>query len=147
MIPGIQIERGFAERNAIHLRLGYQFIRHADLGVHEDERGDGYGFTLGYKRYLKDGFRAWFWGVRNDVWFNTLDWKDNIGELNEAGGTSEIVVLQPTVEAGYLFELRESAFFTPTIAFGYEINVETQGADVGEGAILLIGFQLGIRFD
>ena len=146
LIPGIQIERGFADKNTIHLRVGYQYIRHRDLGVHEDERGNGFGFTLGYKRYLKENFQGWFLGVRNDIWFNELDWKDNIDLPNEISGTSNITVVQPTAEAGYLFKLGENGFLVPTIAFGVEINVRTEGADVGEGAILLLGFEIGQRF-
>ena len=146
LIPGIQIEKGFGAKDAVHLRLGYQHIRHGDWGVQEDERGNGYGFSLGYKHYLKEGFAGWFWGLRNDFWWNTLDWKNNIGELNEIGGTSEIIVIQPTAMAGYLFELGKTGFFTPTIAFGFEVNVETEGEEMGQGAILLLGFEIGKRF-
>lgn len=146
LIPGIQIEKGFGEKDALHLRLGYQYIRHGDFGVHEDERGDGYGFSLGYKHYLKENFTGWFWGLRNDLWWNTLDWKDNIGTSNEIGGTTEIVVVQPTAMAGYLFELGETGFFTPSIAFGFEVNVQTEGEETGQGAILLLGFEIGKRF-
>ena len=65
-----QIEKAFKENYAFHLRLGYNWIRHQDFGEHEDERGDGYGFTLGYKRYFKEGHKGFFIGARNDFWFN-----------------------------------------------------------------------------
>ena len=146
IIPGIRIEKGFAQKNAIHLRLGYNWIRHRDLGVHEDERGDGFGFTLGYKRYLKAGFKGWFGGIRSDVWFNQLDWKDHIGLPNEQSGHTKITVVQPTAEAGYLFTLPNDWIIAPAIGFGYEVNVVTNGEPTGEGAILLLGFTLGKRF-
>ncbi len=78
IIPGLRLEKGFAEKHAIHIRAGYNWIRHRDLGVHEDERGDGYGFTLGYKRYFSNDFQGWFLVIRNDICINILYCKDNI---------------------------------------------------------------------
>ncbi len=145
LIPGLRIEKGFADKHAVHLRIGYQWIRHRDLGEHDDERGTGYGFTLGYRKYFGEGFKGFSLSSRCDLWFNELDWKDDTpaGEVN---GTSKITVVQPTIEAGYTFEFGNQMIFTPTAAFGYEVNVKTDGADVGEGAILLIGFEIGKRF-
>lgn len=147
LIPGLRLEKGFADRHALHLRLGYNWIRHRDLGEHDDERGDGFGFTLGYKYHLQDDFEGWFLGLRDDTWFNTLDWEDyDAGGAVIAGGRSEIVVVQPTAEAGYTFVLGNGGWtFSPNVAFGFEINVKTEGADVGQGAILLLGVKVGPR--
>lgn len=145
LIPGLRIEKAFKENYAFHLRLGYNWVRHQDFGEHEDERGDGFGFTLGYKRYFSDGHKGLFLGARNDVWFNELDWKDNIGTPAEVSGTTKITVVQPTLEAGFAF-VKNNLVFTPTVAFGFEFNVKTEGAPVGEGPILLLGINLGRRF-
>ena len=147
LIPGLRIEKGFADRHAVHLRLGYQYIRHRDLGVHGDERGNGYGFTLGYKYFFKENFQGLSLSLRNDIWFNSLDWEDydDSGLVTDMG-TTEITVVQPTVEAGYTLMLGEKWTFTPSLAFGFEVNVKTEGSEVGEGAILLLGFKIGPRF-
>lgn len=150
LIPGIQLEKGFAHHHAVQLRFGYNWVRHRGLGVHEDERGNGFGFTVGYKRYFKRNFYRWFAGIRNDFWFNSLNWRDNIGEANEISGTTDITVLQPTIEGGYLFEMNaneNSITFAPTLALGFEINVREDGAPVGDGLIVLLGFQVGYRFN
>ena len=42
--------------------------------------------------------------------------------------------------------LAEVFIFVPSIAFGAEINIKTEGAPVGEGAVLLLGFTFGKRF-
>ncbi len=147
LIPGIYFEKTLGERHAIHLRLGYNWIRHRDLGVHEDERGDGWGFTLGYKRYFNQNFTGFFSTAKVDIWSNNLDWKDNIDTPIEIRGNTSITVLQPTLEIGYLFLLsKNNLTISPTVAFGYEVNVKTKGEPVGEGAILLLGIQLGKRF-
>ena len=71
---------------------------------------------------------------------------DNIGLSDEIGGTTNITVVQPTVEGGCALPVGENRFFSPTIAFGYEINVVTEGEPTGEGAILLLGFTFGRRW-
>ncbi|MBI5916560.1 MAG: hypothetical protein HY842_14375 [Bacteroidetes bacterium] len=146
LIPGVRLERGIGKKSALHLRLGYQIIDHRDQGKHADETGTGYGFTLGYKRYFNHKSRALHVGLRNDVWFNKIDWKNGLLH-GEVGGTAKITVLQPTAEAGWTFLLGEKTVLAPTLALGYEINVKTKGEPTGEGAIVLVGIQLGHRFE
>ncbi len=147
LIPGLRLEKGFNEKNAASIRLGYQLIDHRDLGKHDDETGTGYGFTLGYKRFLKEGFRGLHLGVRNDVWSNKINWEHNkFAPIEPTSGTTKIIVLQPTLEAGWTFIPAKKCIITPTLAFGYEINVKTEGEPTGEGVILLAGLNLGYRF-
>ena len=150
IIPGIRAELGWNKRHAIHLRVGRNFAWHRDLGVQDEEQGGGLGFTLGYKRYFSDQFKRWFLGVRSDLWFNSIDWKDykedNTNELLTSG-TTEIIVFQPTLEGGYLWELADGKWvFAPTLAVGAEINIQTEGEEVGQGATLIAGFHLAYRF-
>ena len=66
---------------------------------------------------------------------------------NEISGNTDIIVIQPTLEVGYLFlPFDSNLHISPTVSFGYEVNVRTRGEPVGEGAILLLGFQIGKRF-
>jgi hypothetical protein len=110
LIPCIRLERGFAEKNAAHLRLGYQVIDHGDQGEHDDETGHGYGFTLGYKRFLKKGFKGVHLGLRNDVWFNKINWEHNVyAPIEPTSGTTKIIVVQPTLEAGWTFFWQKNA--------------------------------------
>jgi len=146
LIPGVRIEKGFGGKHAIHLRAGYQWIRHRDLGVHDDERGDGYGFTLGYRRYFQNDFRGWTISSRCDFWANNIDWTDET-PMGDISGNTKIKVIQPTLDLGYTFLFGEGqTVLTPTVAFGYEVNVKTDGAETGEGAILLLGVELSRRF-
>ena len=51
-----------------------------------------------------------------------------------------MLVLQPTIEGGYGFRTPGSPWrVDATLSVGAEINVETSGEDVGEGAIVLLG--------
>lgn len=148
LIPGLRFDYNFASRHSVHLRGGYNRVRHRDLGVQDNEEGDGFGGTLGYRYYLRKGWAGWFAGARCDVWRNQLDWqdKDDNGVVT-GSGTSKITVIQPTAEGGYLFLLGESPWFlAPSLAFGVEVNVKTEGAPMGEGTILLLGLCVGRRF-
>lgn len=146
LIPGVRFEKGFAEKNAVSLRLGYQIIDHRDLGKNDDEVGNGYGFSLGYKRYFKENYQGLYAGVKNDFWWNTIEWKMNPDTPDEFSGETDIVVVQPTAEVGYLFAFDNGWILSPTLAFGFEINVETEGRPTGEGAIFLLGVNVGKRF-
>ena len=146
LLLGVCAEVALMTHHTLDLRVGYNLVDHQDFGVHEKEKGGGFGFTLGYRYYFKKGNRAWFLGARSDLWWNELDWKDNINGALELNGTTKITVFQPTAIAGYLFLLNEHWVITPTLAFGVEINVETKGEPVGEGAIVLWGINLARRF-
>ncbi len=145
LIPGLRLSKAMGARAEWHVRLGYNRIRHGDAGVHEDERGAGYGGTLGYNRYFGESRKGFFAGLRCDLWCNTIEWKDRIGQADEVGGTTRILVLQPTAEAGWCIPLAARHYLAPALALGFEKNVVTEGEPTGEGAILLLGVRLGFR--
>ena len=134
-------EFGFTQ-HSLDFRIGYNFVDHRDLGVHANEEGGGFGFTIGYRYYFRPQNNRFFLGVRSDLWFNTIEWQDQ----PPAAGTTNVVVLQPTAIAGYLFLINEKWCITPTLAFGWEINIVENGEPVGEGAILLWGVNFEYRF-
>ena len=144
LIPGLRVDQYISDRTAMHLRLGYQIIDHRDLGVQDDETGSGYGLSIGTNHYFSDSREKWFWGLRADLWLNSIDWI-NEDPVNTASGTTDITVLQPTALAGYRIPIGQQGFITPSIAFGFEWNVKTEGEPTGEGAILLIGIHGGLR--
>ncbi len=147
LIPGIRIQKAINDKGMLHIRSGYNLVDHRDLGEHEDETGGGLGGTIGYDHFINENYLGWFFGPRVDLWFNTIDWKDNIGEVTEVTGTSDVIVMQPTLEAGYRFQLGSGdTYLSPTVALGMEINVKTEGEEVGQGVILLLGILLSQQF-
>ena len=142
IIPSVRIEKSISSLANFNFRIGYQIIRHRDLGVHEDERGSGYGFSIGYRRFFsieKSGFSL---SLRTDIWKNIIDWRDAIGSPNEVSGSTDIIVLQPTLLLEDSYRIGSKVHLIPSIGFGYEWNAKTEGAPTGEGAILLIGVGL-----
>ena len=55
-------------------------------------------------------------------------------------------MLQPTVDVSYRFLMSNNFFITPSLAAGFEINIDTDGEDVGEGFIVLLGLIAGFNF-
>ena len=138
IIPGIRLEKYLNTHSSLNLRLGYQLIDHRDLGVQENEEGSGYGASLAYRRFFKPSHKGLSLALRTDLWFNKIDWTDGLLE-----GTSNITVVQPTLMGEYAIHLSPTVVITPSLSFGYEWNVSTDGEPTGEGAIILLGFSLG----
>lgn len=154
-ILGVRGGIDLGSRQELNLRLGWNIARRGDFGEHDNERGGGAGFGLGYRYYLKDKLSGLFLGARTDLWLMDIDWTDRrpicpiVPPCTETDvkGSTDITVFQPTLEAGYnLLNSRSGWLLAPTVSFGYEINVRTEGEEVGEGAILLGGVNLGYRF-
>ena len=143
-IPGIRMEKPIGKKGAGILKLGYNTFDHKDLGVQDQEEGNGFGFTLGYKHFFKEERKHWSLALKNDVWWNEVNWRD-VTTDPETFGVTKITVLQPTAELGYTFLIGESFFLAPHVAFGVEWNVKTVGVPTGEGPILLGGVTAGLR--
>lgn len=159
IMPGLRLETNVSSRSTIHLRLGQNIFDHKDfpkqagINNHDSETGSGLGFSLGYKRYLKEDLSKLFVGVRTDFWFNQVDW--SASEFTNCmscdpvviTGRTDILVVQPTLEAGWLFLLGEKQHFfvTPEVAVGYEWNAVVNGQQTGYGVIALAGVHFGLR--
>ncbi|HLF62311.1 MAG TPA: hypothetical protein VI603_01060 [Saprospiraceae bacterium] len=141
VIPGLRTDMYFNDASKLHLRIGYNIVRHGDAGEHDDERGGGAGLTIGYD-ILPFVSHRWTFGIRSDLWFNEIDWYDRGIQLPNVTGTTNVTVFQPTVQAGYRIPFGEEVELLPTVAFGYEFNIKTVGAAVGHGPIMLAGFVL-----
>jgi len=138
IIPGIRLEKFLIANSSISLRLGYQIIDHRDLGVQNNEEGSGYGASIAYRRFFKPDHKGLSIAVRADLWFNKIDW-----ENDNALGTSNITVIQPVLMGEYTLRPSSSFSIAPSLSFGWEWNVATDGEQTGEGAIILIGCTFG----
>ncbi|HFC00193.1 MAG TPA: hypothetical protein ENJ53_05255 [Phaeodactylibacter sp.] len=143
---GGRAELGWSAHHSMSVRVGYNVFDHKDFAIHQSEKGGGFGFTLGYRYYVKASNQKLFFGARTDFWWNSVDWKDHIGLSNEGIGNTKIIVVQPTAIVGYLFLINEHWVVSPTIALGGEINVITKGEPTGQGVIFLWGINLEYRF-
>jgi len=140
-------EFGWQMKNTIHAKIGYNLARRKDFSPYNDlENGGGWGATLGYRRYFNSDFRGFYLGARSDLWGLTIDWEDDLETANPRSGTTNITVLQPTGEIGYLYQFTTIPLAIGlNVSAGWEINIRTEGEQVGEGAIGLLGLRIRYR--
>jgi len=148
VIGAASVRLPVAGRHRIGFRAGYNRARRSDNGEHDDERGGGPGIGAAYRFGLRPEARGLFFGARVDLWWLEIDWTDDPGLTTEVRGSTDILVLQPTGEVGWRFTFGSEMRWAvePSVALGAEINVRTEGEDVGEGAILLGGVAVTYRF-
>ncbi len=140
IIPGIRLEKYLNPSTSVNLRLGYQIINHRDLGIQKNEEGSGYGVSIAFRRFFELHHKGLSLALRTDLWFNKMDWRSETDS-----GTSNIKVIQPTFMSEYSFGLGSNFSITPSLSFGWEWNVSTDGEPVGEGAIVLLGCTFALR--
>lgn len=141
MMPGITYAFAWNEAHEINFRAGMNFAKRNDWGVQMDERGSGFGVTLGYRYRFHVWNEVFSIGPRCDVWDLDIDYVDTRfqGPM-ERRSTTEILVVQPTLELAWWKQLGDSRFdLGVSLSNGYEINVKTEGLPVGEGFITLVG--------
>lgn len=137
VVPGAQARWRLDEDDAVFVRAAANLTDRRDFGEHDDESGAGFGLGAGWRRAAGGDLAAdgWHYGARLDLWSLSIDWEDP----GPRTGTTDVLVLQPTAEFGYGWSTAGGSRLELTAALGAEINVDTDGEDVGEGAILLLG--------
>lgn len=114
---------------------GVNVARRWSWGRHDDERGWGPGLGLGWLWQAPVG---WLLGARVEAWDLQIDWRDASRQ-----GSTRSVVLQPSVELGWRFPQQRWGACETALSLGQEINVSTDGEEVGQGPILRL--RLGWR--
>ncbi len=130
-------------RSTLTAYAAYNLTDRRDFGEHDNEEGRGPGFGFAFRRYLGARYQGVHVGARADLWFLKIDWED---DTPRRSGTTDIVVLQPTAQVGYTRTVANGRLvLEATVALGVEINLDTQGEAVGEGAILLGAIGIAYR--
>lgn len=117
--------------------------RHNWSGLNDDERGTGYGGSVGYRYLFTPAKNSFLIGARVDLFNTKIKWKNNIGTVQQTSGITTTLVLQPSAELGYRIMLTNSRW---NILFaggiGEEINIRTKGRDVGQGGMWLLSVSI-----
>ena len=142
IIPGLKIDKSIGAHSRLSLRLGANIFDHEDLGVQDEEVGEGFGFSVGYQYYPAENKIGLHLELKNDIWWNSVEWVDNERSIS---GSTDIIVVQPTINLGYTFMLGSRVAISPSAGLGLEWNVKTEGEPTGEGPIGLVGLSAGIR--
>ena len=143
VIPTVNLERYISENSSLLIRLGGNFTDRQDFSDENDhEEGSGFGGSFGYRRHFPLDKGKMVAGLHLDAWNLWIDWENDINGLNRTSGTTYTLVLQPWLEGGYFFNIKNSASqLGATLGFGREINAFTNGKDVEQGWIASLTLQ------
>ncbi len=128
---------------ALRFRLGGNFANREDFsGFNDDEVANGFGGSFGLVKYVSYWKGNFVFGASLDTWNMWTKWKDGLSTPNPTSGTTYNLVIQPWVNAGYLYNLSNQWNAGISLGFGREINVITRGENVGEGWMGIATFSL-----
>jgi hypothetical protein len=138
LIAGAHFQYALGAYDALTWRVAGNFTERGDFGEHDDESGSGFGGGIGWRHIIEDGGPGdgWVVGARIDFWDLTIDWKDRNPTRR---GSTDTLVIQPTIEGGYRWDIGGGWRAQLMAGLGAEINTGVEGEDVGEGAIMLVG--------
>lgn len=140
-IVGPRAELPIGADEVLVARLSWNAADRGDFGRHDDEQGGGLGGGAGWRRYQSQDRSGWLWGLRADFWWLDIDWEDDPPTADQ--GDTGVLVFQPAVEAGYRLRFGQSRWCLDlTASVGLEINLVTDGENVGQGPIGLLGATL-----
>ncbi len=142
VIPTINLERYISENSSLLFRLGGNFTDRQDFSDENDhEEGSGFGGSFGYRRHFPLAKGKIVAGMHLDAWNLWIDWEDSAG-INSLSGTTYTLVLQPWLETGYFFPIKNSSSqIGITAGFGREINAITNGEEVAQDWIASLSLQ------
>lgn len=140
-IIGPAVNYAISPKHNINARIAVNLTNRRDWsGLNDDEKGKGFGGSVGYRFLFTPNKNSFFLGARVDVWGMKIDWKDNIGTPIELRGSTNITILQPAAEVGYWLRFKNQNWnLLFSAGGGAEINVKTKGKEVGQGGVWLLG--------
>jgi hypothetical protein len=135
-------------KSSMLLRLGGNFANRRDYSPYNDnEKGSGFGGTLGYRWHFYGKCGCFVAGFNTDIWNAWINWKNDIGQANQTQGRTYTLVIQPWIEAGYFANINKSPFqIGLSTGFGRELNIVTKGKAVGQGWINSVSIQIQYSF-
>ena len=143
--PSYNVQAAFNApiHHSLVLGLGIKTAYRPISGTHDNEKGRGWGGSLGYRYYFSALPKGIYIGARADVW--------NMKMYRTANLTTEstkVLILQPNLEAGHTFLVNDLFFFTVFISAGQQITISSPGDkfNYGNGFVPSAGISVGWRF-
>lgn len=133
-MPTVTANFFIKENLALRVRIGGNFADRSGFSTYNDEeKAKGFGGTFGVQKLFPIWKGNIVIGAYMDGWHMWTDWKDNTDSINPEEGNTYNFVVQPWLNAGYLFQLSQQWNAGLTLGVGREFNVITRGEKVGEG--------------
>ena len=148
IVLNARYEQAIKWNHGINFNIGYNRFSHPRWGVHDVEHGGGPGVSVGYRYYIRWGLKRYFVGGNVGLWYNRAQWKDNEDTPKETSGNSNLLTLHYIAETGYCWIIKNLPFgIAPYFAIGAKRNVKTDGDDIREGVLFILGINLNFRIE
>jgi hypothetical protein len=111
-------------------------------GSHDNEKGKGWGGSVGYRYYFSVLPKGFYVGARAHFWsLNMYHTADNLSPK------TSVTIAQPSGEIGYTSVINDLFFITTYISAGQKVTVSgEQTFAYGKGFVASAGIAMGWRF-
>lgn len=135
------------EFHSFIVRASYLKAGNQKTSLHNNESGSGWGAYFGYRYHFSVIPKRFFLGIGVGTQFMNVDWVTAVAP-NIGAGTTKLVILQPTIEAGYTLVINDYMYITPSVSGVLQSKLNSKGADVnyGSGFLPAAGISIGWRF-
>ncbi len=143
--PGINLQMAFNSKlhHSFLISIGFKNAYNPIEGTHDNEKGRGWGGSLGYRYYFSVVPKGFFLGVRCDLWSMRM-----YHTANASGPSSNVLIAQPSGEIGYTILINDQLFITLFASGGKQFTVSSSGEayKYGQEFIPGGGISVGWRF-
>lgn len=125
--------------HSIHGAVGYYMAGDPTGAFYYNQNKGGVGLGLGYRYYTLLRPRAFFIGVKANLFSNKITLNTQIPE------TYNSLIFIPALETGYMFLVNDMFFINPTAAVGYKTNLQRVMKVETKKAVGLLGISMGFK--
>lgn len=131
------------EYHSFILKGNYARFGSRKTSNHTSESGSGWGGYLGYRYHFSVIPKRTFIGLGAGIQSMKVNWSTTLLE-----GRTNLLLLQPTLEAGYTLVINDYMYITPSVSGMLLTQLSSKGADVdfGGGFVPAASISMGWRF-
>lgn len=131
------------EYHSFILKGNYARSGSRKTSTHTSESGSGWGGYLGYRYHFSVIPKRAFLGLGAGIQSMKVNWSTPLLE-----GSTNLLLLQPTLEAGYTLVINDYMYITPSVSGILLTKLSSKGADVdfGSGFVPAASISMGWRF-
>ena len=137
---GLHLASNAKLHHSIHAEIGYYIAGDPTAAFYNNQNEGGLGLGLGYRYYTMLRPRAFFIGVKANLFSNKI----TLNTPTPESYTSMFFI--PAIETGYMFLVNDMFFITPTAAVGYKTNLQNVMKVETKKAVGLFGISCGFKF-
>jgi hypothetical protein len=143
--PGVNLQVAFNAKihHSFLASVGYKTAYRPISGTHNNEKGQGWGGSVGYRYYFDYIPRSFFVGARTHFWSLSM-----YRTADPTLKTVSVLIAQPSIEVGYTAVINDIFFITTYISAGKQFTISSPDDTFGygKGSATGAGISAGFRF-